>query len=197
VGGAYERVVLTRNRRVVAAVADRGATLRMHRALAEAPREVLRALVAALRPDEPAPRSAARRVVRGFLASLPPEPVLRRARRPAPGDAPHLQRLRAEYARVNAAHFGGTLPEVPLHLSGRMRRRNGHFSVDPLEIVLARRLCLEGGPGEAERTLRHEMIHLWQHLSGRRPGHRADFRDWALRLGISPRATRDVVWRSA
>jgi predicted SprT family Zn-dependent metalloprotease len=75
-----------------------------------------------------------------------------------------------------------------------MKRRNGHFSVHPLEIVISRRLLTHAADGEAERTLRHEMIHLWQHESGRRPGHGADFRRWAERLGVRPRATRTVEW---
>jgi hypothetical protein len=195
-GGGFQRLVLTRNRRVVASVVDGGATLRLHRALAAAPREVLRALLVALGPPMPGARDAARRVVRGFLASLPPEPVRRRVRRTGPTDEPHLTRLRAEFDAVNAAFFDGELPTVPLHLSGRMHRRNGHFSVDPLEIVISRRLCERGETGEAERTLRHEMVHLWQYASGRHPGHGADFRERARLLGISPRATRDVLWRS-
>jgi hypothetical protein len=181
---------------VIASVVERGATLRLHRALLAAPREVLRALLTALEPAPPPAHTSARRVVRGFLASLPPEPVRRRARRAGPGDEPHLARLRTEFDAVNAAYFHGELPAVPLHLSGRMHRRNGHFSLDPLEIVISRRLCERGEFGEAERTLRHEMVHLWQYASGRHPGHGADFRERARLLGISPRATRDVLWRS-
>jgi predicted SprT family Zn-dependent metalloprotease len=75
-----------------------------------------------------------------------------------------------------------------------MRRRNGHFSIEPLEIVISRRLCDAAADGEAERTLRHEMIHLWQHVQGDRPDHGAEFRRWAVRLDVHPRATRDVEW---
>lgn len=101
----------------------------------------------------------------------------------------------AEFARVNRDFFADALPAVPLFLSGRMRRRNGHFVVDPPQIVIAGRLCTHALPGEAERTLRHEMIHLWQHASGQRVGHGRDFRVWAVRLEIVPRATREVCWR--
>lgn len=96
---------------------------------------------------------------------------------------------------MNEAFFGGRLPDVPLRLSGRMRRRNGHFSAEPLEIAIARRLCEGAADGEAERTMRHEMIHLWQWVEGRKPGHGADFRRWARRLEIHPRATRTVCWQ--
>src|SRR5690606_8265322 len=109
-------------------------------------------------------------------------------------DLPHLQRLQGEFDRVNREFFGGRLPRVPLRLSGRMRRRNGHFCSDPLEIAISRTLCHAGAEGEAERTLRHEMIHLWQWMEGKKPGHGADFRRWARRLDIHPRATRTVVW---
>ena len=96
---------------------------------------------------------------------------------------------------MNEEHFDGALPRVPIYLSGRMRRRNGHFCADPLEIVIARRLCEHAEDGEAEATLRHEMIHLWQHVTGVRPGHGLDFRRWARRLAVHPRAIRQVVWR--
>ena len=75
-----------------------------------------------------------------------------------------------------------------------MRRRNGHFCTHPLEIVISRRLCRKAEAGEAEKTLRHEMIHLWQHEQGHKPGHGRDFRRWAEKLGVHPRATRDVTW---
>ncbi len=85
---------------------------------------------------------------------------------------------------------------MPLFLSGRMRSRNGHFSSHPLEIVVSRRLCTHAEAGEAERTLRHEMIHLWQHVQGKKPDHGTEFRAWARRLDVHPRATRRVTWKN-
>jgi len=67
--------------------------------------------------------------------------------------------------------------------------------MNPVEIVISRSLCRNATTGEAEKTLRHEMIHLWQHEQGRTPGHGRDFRRWAERLGIHPRATRAVSWK--
>jgi hypothetical protein len=96
---------------------------------------------------------------------------------------------------VNREIFAAALPAVPLFLSGRMRRRNGHFAADPPQIVISSRLCTHALPGESERTLRHEMIHLWQHANGLPVGHGRDFRVWAVRLGVAPRATREVCWR--
>jgi len=75
-----------------------------------------------------------------------------------------------------------------------MRSRNGHFSRAPLEIVISRRLCEHAVPGEAEMTLRHEMIHLWQHVVGLKPDHGGTFRWWARRLDVHPRARRPVRW---
>jgi hypothetical protein len=195
-GARFERIVLTRNRRVMASIAEGGRTLRLHEAFREAPPAVLRALGELFASRSASARARARGRVQAFLADRIPAhaPPRRRPHRPLPGDRPHLDRLLAEFRRVNSLHFGGELPEVPLRLSGRMSRRNGHFSADPLEIAISRRLCLAAADGETERTLRHEMIHLWQHQEGRKPGHGADFRRWARMLDIHPRATRSVCW---
>lgn len=196
-GGAFQRVVFTQNRRIMASVAARGAELRLNTAFAAAPEEVLRAVAALFSARTRGGRAAARPVVRAFLDALPPPADAARrprARRAHPADEPHLERLRAEFDRVNGASFGGRLPRVPLHLSGKMRRRNGHFSSHPLEIVIARRLFTHAEPGEAEHTLRHEMIHLWQYVEGAPVDHGAAFRRLARRLDVHPRATRPVRW---
>ena len=195
-GGGFRRVVFTRNRRVMASVAEGGAALRLNVAFAGAPEVVLVAVAALFSARERRKRSAARETVRRFIREMPAAPApARKARRVPAADRPHLERLRAEFERVNREHFHGELPAVPLFLSGRMRSRNGHFSSHPLEIVVSRRLCTHAEAGEAERTLRHEMIHLWQHAAGRKPDHGREFRAWARRLGVHPRATRPVAWR--
>lgn len=181
----------------MASVGDAGETLRLHEAFRDAPEDVLRSIGLVLRGRGRPGEAAARERVRAFLKrSLPAAPPASRPRpeRPSPADRVHLQRLRAEFEAVNAAHFGGSLPTVPLRISGRMRRRNGHFSANPLEIAISRRLCEMGAAGEAECTLRHEMIHLHQYVAGRKPGHGKDFRLWAERLGVPPRASRTVCW---
>ena len=197
-GAAVREVVLTRNRRVMVSVAGRGSTLRLHHAFAEAPEAVLRAVGRLVSARARRERDAARETVRSFIAAMQREEAARsaapRRRRVPAADRPHLARLREEFRRVNAEHFGGALPEVPLYLSGRMRRRNGHFSARPLEIVISRRLCVDAEPGESEQTLRHEMIHLWQHASGRAVDHGLEFRRMARALGVHPRATRTVRW---
>jgi hypothetical protein len=198
-GARFERLVLTRNRRVMASVGDGGATLRLHCDFRDAPPRVLRAVGLLFSSPPAAAGTRARAEIRAYLAAAgahrpPPRPRPARPRPPTPEETRHLERLRAEFRAVNASHFGGALPEIPLRLSARMRRRNGHFSSEPLEIAISRSLCLRGAGGEAERTLRHEMIHLWQWANSRRPGHGADFRRWARLLGIPPRATRSVCW---
>ena len=191
------RVVYTRNRRTMASVPRGGPVLRLHEAFAAAPDDVLVAVARLFTARDRRTRTRARQAVGAFIRTLPPAPVQRRPRVRVhePGDAPIIARLQAEFDRTNDAHFGGELPRVPLFLSGAMRRRNGHFSRRPLEIVISRRLCTHAQPGQAEETLRHEMIHLWQHATGKTPDHGREFRAWARRLDVHPRATRPVAWK--
>lgn len=196
----FRRVVFTRNRRIMASVGDRGRELRLNEAFAAAPRDVLVAVARLFSGRDARTRARAKAAVREFIATIPLETVAvrrrPRKRRILPGDELHLQALREEFRRINASHFGGELPEVPLYLSGQMRRRNGHFCSNPLEIVISRTLCTHAHQGEALHTLRHEMIHLWQHASGKKPDHGAEFRAWARRLDVHPRATRRVAWKN-
>ncbi|HEX6039016.1 SprT-like domain-containing protein [Longimicrobium sp.] len=195
----FYKVVYTRNRRIMASAAERGRALRLNVAFAEAPDDVLVAVARLFTGRDARTRARAKAVVREFIDRIPADPSVPRrrprARRVEPGDQPHLDRLLAEFRRVNAEKFGGSLPEVPLFLSGSMRRRNGHFCSHPLEIVISRQLCTHGAPGESELTLRHEMIHLWQHVEGKKPDHGDEFRAWARRLDVHPRATRPVQWK--
>jgi predicted SprT family Zn-dependent metalloprotease len=196
----FREVVFTRNRRIMASVGDRGRELRLNEAFATAPPEVLAAVGRLFSARDSRTRSRAKAAVREFIATIPLENAAVR-RRPRirqvqPEDEPYLERLRDEFRRINASHFGGGLPEVPLYLSGQMRRRNGHFCSHPLEIVISRTLCTHAHHGEAEHTLRHEMIHLWQHVEGNKPDHGPEFRAWARRLDVHPRATRRVSWKN-
>jgi hypothetical protein len=197
-GGSFRRVVFTQNRRVMASVAEGGTTLRLNVAFADAPEAVLGAVSVLFTTRDGRTRNKARETVRRFIHAIPTPttPPARRQRRVHPGDVAHLARLQAEFDRVNAEMLEGSLPRVPLYLSGQMRRRNGHFSAHPLEIVISRRLCTHGEPGEAELTLRHEMVHLWQHATERPVDHGLDFRRMARRLDVHPRATRPVRWKT-
>jgi hypothetical protein len=193
----FRRVVFTKNRRVMASVAERGMALRLNGAFAAAPEDVLVAVARLFSARDSRTRNRSRDAVRRFITLIPAEPAgprRARTRHVLLSDRPQLERLLAEFRRVNAAHFGGELPEVPLYLSGQMRRRNGHFCSSPLEIVISRVLCTHALPAESEATLRHEMIHLWQHVQGRKPDHGPEVRAWARRLDVHPRATRPVRW---
>jgi hypothetical protein len=197
-GAPVERAVLTDNRRTLISLAGaERRTIRIHWRFADADPQVIRAVADFVRLRRGKARSDAVRVIRTFARAFPSVPPKPRRRRVYAVDVPHLERLQAEFERVNTTYFGGALPRVPIHLSGRMRRRNGHFSSHPLEIVVSRSLCLHAAGGEAEHTLRHEMIHLWQHQSGSRLGHGPDFRHWARLLDVHPRAAREVRWRPA
>lgn len=196
----FYKVVYTRNRRIMASAAERGRALRLNVSFAQAPEDVLVAVARLFTGKDARTRARAKAVVRTFIDAIPADAATPR-RRPRtrqvePGDEWHLERLRDEFRQVNAERFGGALPEVPLFLSGAMRRRNGHFCSNPLEIVISRRLCTHATHGEAEQTLRHEMIHLWQHVQGKKPDHGGEFRAWARRLDVHPRATRRVSWKN-
>ncbi|HEX8451734.1 MAG TPA: SprT-like domain-containing protein [Longimicrobium sp.] len=196
-GGTWDCVVFTRNRRIMASVANRGRDLRLNEAFAAAPEAVLVAVGELFTARNARRRNAAKDVVRRFIAQIPPAPNSAprpRTRRATAADRAQIARMQAEFDRVNAERFGGSLPRVPIHLSGRMKRRNGHFSSTPLEIVMSRRLCLHGAAGEAEHTMRHEMIHLWQFVEGLPVDHGPAFRKMARRLDVHPRATRNVEW---
>ena len=196
----FRSVVYTRNRRIMASVADRGRSLRLNVAFAKADEAVLVAVARLFTARDARTRARAREAVRRFIRAIPPQggPARRRprTRQVLPGDERHIERLMGEFRRVNAAHFGGALPEVPVYLSGVMRRRNGHFCSHPLEIVISRHLCTHAAPGESEHTMRHEMIHLWQHAQGKKPDHGPEFRAWARTLDVHPRATRRVSWKN-
>jgi len=192
-GASFGSVVFTRNRRVMVSIGDGGKTLRLNERFQAAPPEVWRAIGCVVSRKPERARLRAKEVIVAFLRDNAPETRPPR-RRPARADREDVARLAAEFDRVNEEYFGGALPSVPISLSGRMRRRNGHFSTHPLEIVISRRLCRQAEAGEAEKTLRHEMVHLWQHEQGHKPGHGRDFRRWAEKLGVHPRATRDVTW---
>jgi len=199
-GAPHQRVRFTHNRRVMVSVGRDRTVIRMNIAFAAADEGVLAAVAILYTPGTKGKRRAmAKEVVQRFINDIPasPAPPRRRRRREHPADRPHLERLQAEFDATNRAHFGGRLPRVPIHLSRNMRRRNGHFSSQPLEIVISWRLCVHGAPGEAEQTVRHEMIHLWQYIEGAAVDHGPAFRRMAHRLDVHPRATRPVKWKRA
>ncbi|HEV2083836.1 MAG TPA: hypothetical protein VGR09_02025, partial [Gemmatimonadales bacterium] len=139
-----ERVVTHTNRTVMLSLNRR--ILRIHRGYAHAPDRVLKAIVRFL--NRRVPRALRRVAEREFLQfpveeHAPPPAGHGRRERPRSGDLLLLHRLETLYHQLNQTHFGGTLGEIPIRLSGRMRRRLGELSVDirtgrPLELSLSR-----------------------------------------------------------
>jgi hypothetical protein len=187
-----------RNRTVMVSLNER-LVLRLHQGYVFAPDRVLGAIVRFL--DSRARRADRQRAERVFLA-FPAELYAPRVRerppeRPRPGDLTLLHRLRELHQRLNRAHFGGTLGEIPIRLSGRMRTRLGEVSVDlrtgrPIEIALSRRHLAEHPWSEVEHTMLHEMVHQWQAESGRQIDHGPTFRRKAREVGVLPAARRAV-----
>lgn len=198
-GAPHQRVAFTHNRRTMISVGRDRSAIRMHVSFAAADEAVLAAVAVLYTPGAPPrKRNAAKQAVRAFINAIPLDRTAARPlrRRPHPRDRVHLERMQAAFDEVNRTSFSGRLPRVPIHLSHKMRRRNGHFSSRPLEIVISWRLCAHGVPGEAEETMRHEMIHLWQYVEGLPVDHGPVFRRMARKLNVHPRATRPVRWKA-
>jgi hypothetical protein len=192
-----DRVVTHTNRTVMLSLNRR--ILRIHRGYSYAPDRVLKAIVRFLNPR--VPRALRRVAERKFLQfpveeHAPPAGPGRRERA-RPGDVLLLHRLEAIHRRLNQEHFGGTLGEIPIRLSGRMRRRLGELSVDirtgrPLELSLSRQHIARHSWAEVEHTLLHEMVHQWQAETGLRIDHGRTFRQKAREVGVRPAAKRTI-----
>jgi hypothetical protein len=174
-------------------VSFRGGVLRVHAAYLHAPDDVLRAVATFV-----CGRGAARRAAKRTLLAFPiVAPAGRRRRERAhPDDAALVDRLRSAHRELNAARFAGTLRDIEVRVSRRMRRRLGHYApvgtADSLgaEIVISRRHIRRHGWRQALETLLHEMVHQWQDETGHTLDHGAAFRRKAIEVGISPRASR-------
>jgi hypothetical protein len=59
--------------------------------------------------------------------------------------------------------------------------------------VLSRGHVTRHGWRETMHTLLHEMVHQWQHETGRPVDHGPEFRAKAREVGITPAARRDVT----
>jgi hypothetical protein len=108
-----------------------------------------------------------------------------------------LHRLETRHRELNQEHFGGTLGEIPIRLSSRMKRRLGELSVDirsgrPMELSIGRRHISRHSWAEVEHTLLHEMVHQWQAETGLRVDHGRTFRKKAQEVGVLPAARRAI-----
>jgi hypothetical protein len=186
-------LTLTRNRAVM--VSFRGGELRVHEAYLSAEEPVLRAIV---RFVEGRTRLERREAQRHILAHDVPSVPRRISReRTAPQDLPLAHRLADAHRELNARHFGGTLQEVPIRVSRRMRSRLGHYTAktpagDPAEIAISRSHLRRHGWDETLHTLLHEMVHQWQDETGRPIDHGRAFRAKAREVGIEAAARRMV-----
>ncbi|HET6777508.1 MAG TPA: SprT-like domain-containing protein [Gemmatimonadales bacterium] len=193
--------VKTHNNRTVMLSFARNGVLRLHQGYAAAPDRVLRAIVRFLNPR--VPRLLRRAAEREFLAfpveaHAPSRPRLSARERPRPGDVLVLHRLASLHRHLNAQHFGGTLGEIPIRLSSRMRVRLGEMAVEirsgkPLEITISRRHLVRHAWSEVEHTMLHEMVHQWQAESGLRIDHGRTFRQKAREVGVIPAAKRTLA----
>ena len=193
-----DRVVTHTNRTVMLSLGRR--ILRIHRGYSYAPDRILKAIVRFLNPR--VPRALRRAAEREFLqfpveehAPAPAGPG--RRERAHPGDVLLLHRLEAVHRRLNQEHFGGTLGEIPIRLSGRMRRRLGELSVDirtgrPVELSVSRRHIARHSWAEVEHTVLHEMVHQWQAETELKVDHGPTFRRKAREVGVLPAAKRTV-----
>jgi hypothetical protein len=194
-----ERVVTHANQAVMLTLSRR--VLRIHRGYAFAPDEVLQAVIRFLDPR--VPRRLRRAAEREFLefpvqTYAPSTPRSRRQERARPGDLRLIHRLRALHRELNERHFDGQLPEIPIRLSTRMKRRLGELAIDrstgkAAEITLSRRHIARHPWAEVGHTMLHEMVHQWQAENGVRVDHGPGFRSKAREVGVLPRSQRKLA----
>jgi len=196
------RVRVTDNRTVLVSL-SRLRVLSVHRVFEEAPDDVLGAIVRFVAPGTSRERRKEEqraivnyyktKVTKGTKGTKGP---VRRPDRVLPADRAALDRLALLFAGYNQRHFRGSLPAIPIRLSGRMRTRLGHLLLDaagtPQEITISRRHLAKHAWTEVEHTLLHEMVHLWQCAEGHAVDHGPVFRAKARETGVTAAARRWV-----
>ncbi len=186
---------LTRNRNVM--VSFHRKVLRVHEGYLAAPVDVHEAIVRFIEGRTRAERRAARNRIVSFRVETPPP--MRRREQTHPDDERLSIELGEWHARFSAEHFGGTLKEVPVRVSRRMKSRLGHYSAaterDGAEIAISRRHLRRHGWHEALQTLLHEMVHQWQDENGLPIDHGRRFRAKAREVGIEASAKRAMMPR--
>ena len=191
----FDTIETHRNRMVMLSWVP-GRRLRVHEGYAEAPDEVLRAIVRFVKPGtRRAIRLEARRIFLGYPAEdhAPAAGQPRRPPRLAPGDETALAELERLHGDFNRVHFDGRLGRIPIRLSTRMRTRLGELRMEhrtgrPIHIGISRRHLRRDGWKGVRETLLHEMVHQWQAETGRPVDHGTEFRRKARDVGVTPRA---------
>ncbi|HEX2718422.1 MAG TPA: SprT-like domain-containing protein [Gemmatimonadaceae bacterium] len=188
-----DTLTLTRNRAVM--VSFRRTELRVHEAYLSAREPVLRAIVQFVEGKTRVQRRAAQRTILAHDVPHAPRRVSPERRRPE--DEPLVARLADAHRDYNARFFGGTLQEVRIRVSRRMKSRLGHYTAatpagDRPEIAIGYAHIRRHGWSEALETLLHEMVHQWQDETGRTIDHGRAFRHKAREVGITASARRPV-----
>ena len=187
---------LTSNRNVM--VSFGSGELRVHEGYLDAPREVLRAIVAFVEGRTRAERREAQRTIVSYPIRTPKPPSRRERTRPE--DEPFAAELSDWHHRYNERHFGGRLRPAAIRVSRRMRSRLGHYTAatpgEPAEIAISFTHLRKHGWDEVLHTLLHEMVHQWQDEVGHTIDHGATFRAKAREVGIAPLARRALAARS-
>ena len=188
-----DTLTLTRNRAVM--VSYRRTELRVHEAYLSAREPVLRAIVQFVEGKTRPQRRAAQRTILAHDVPHGSRPVQPERRRPE--DEPLVARLAAAHRDYNARFFDGTLQDVCIRVSRRMKSRLGHYTAatpagDRPEIAIGYAHIRRHGWGEALETLLHEMVHQWQDETGRTIDHGRAFRNKAREVGITASARRPV-----
>ena len=108
-----------------------------------------------------------------------------------------LGRLYVEYHETNDRHFAGLLPMIPLYIESAARPGKERtvaflwaddFTGQPRYIVLDDASVQSESWKAITDTLKHEMIHVWQAVTGRAVNHGPAFKRMAKKLDISQRA---------
>lgn len=102
----------------------------------------------------------------------------------APARLPAAEELFRLYDELNRRHFGGDLPPCQVRWNGRLRTTAGRVDLRRRVIELSSVYHRRFGARELRDTLLHEMIHIAQHVRGRRVGHTAEMKRMARHLGI-------------
>ncbi len=189
------RLRLTSNRAVM--VSFSGAELRVNTGYLDASEGVLRAIVQFVQGRTRTERRDARRVILTHPVAAAHRAPVRRPGRSDPQDPVMLRELAHWHEEYNLRHFGGTLTEIPIKLSGRMRSRLGQYTTataygEPSEITISRRHIRKHGWAEALHTLLHEMVHQWQAETGIPIDHGPAFRAKSAEVGIAAQARREL-----
>lgn len=104
--------------------------------------------------------------------------------RPSPEPLPTHGALADLYDELNRRHFDGRLPGCELRWNGRLRTTAGRVDLRRRVIELSPGYHGRFGRRELRDTLLHEMLHVAQHVGGRKVGHTTEMKRMARRLGI-------------